>query len=177
MLPQLWMLHVLFPRWCCVKHVPWTCCVGDPAQDCFRGGIVGIVQVTVCAVPSTGNSADGLFSHSLFFWNPLFTNVLLYGFFFFSCLFNNVKFSLQSSSSQLVLFSFLLELIEVSGVACRKKKSNLRLLFYTSKGYWKVFLACMHQQTCEQHFPIKTLKNFYWLLKVFTKQCCIAWIH
>lgn len=56
-------------------------------------------------------------------------------FFFFSCLFNNVKFSLQSSSSQLVLFSFLLELIEVSGVACRKKKSNLRLLFYTSKGY------------------------------------------
>lgn len=35
--------------------------------------------------------------------------------FLFSCLFNNVKFSIQSSSS-LVLFSSLLQLIEVSGV-------------------------------------------------------------
>lgn len=97
----------------------WRPCSGL-LQDGFRGGTVGIMRV--CAVPSAGKSADGLFSPRLFFWNPLFTSVLLYGFFFFSCLFNNVKFSLQSSSSQLVLFSFLLQLIEVSGVACRGKK-------------------------------------------------------
>lgn len=48
-------------------------------QDGFRDGTVGIVWV--CAVPSAGNSADELFSPSLFFWNPLFTSVLLYGFF------------------------------------------------------------------------------------------------
>lgn len=47
-------------------------------QDCFRDGVMGIIWV--CAVLFTGNSADGLFSPRLFFWNPLSTSVLLYGF-------------------------------------------------------------------------------------------------
>lgn len=137
-------------------------------QDGCRDGMVGICQSVLSPlqeIQQMGYSVPVCFSEILY----LQVSFFMFFFFFFSCLFNNVEFSLQPSSSQHVLFSFLLQLIEVSGVACRIKKSNLRLLFYTSKGYWKILLACMRQQTCEQHFPIKTLKNFYWLFKVLTK--------
>lgn len=123
------------PRWYGVKPIPWTCCVGDPAQDCCRmalevgwWGSCETVLSSLLEIQQMGYSVLVCFS-GIFYLQMCF-----FMFFFSSCLFN-VKFSLQSFSPQLVLFSFLLQLMEVSGVACRKKKSNLRLLFYTSKGY------------------------------------------
>lgn len=97
----------------------WTPCSGL-LQDGFRDSTVGIMRV--CAVPCFLQEIQQMGYLVLVCFSGICYLQVWFFMVFFSCFFNNVKFSLQSSSSQLVLFSFLLQLIEACGVACRGKK-------------------------------------------------------
>lgn len=86
----------------------------------------------------------------------VFLESCIYKFFISSCLFNNVKSSFWSSPSQFVLlFSFLLLLDGVPGVAHRKQTVTWDFYFTQARDIERYSSIC--HQTYEQHFPIKIL--------------------
>lgn len=93
-------------------------------QDGVKDDVVGVIRVCLCYPPPPCRKL-GYMQKQMgysFFVLFFFLESCIYKFFFSSCLFNKVKSSLQSSPSQFVLlFSFLLLLNEVPGVAHRKQ--------------------------------------------------------